>query len=159
MTGKDMQDSTSHLCGEYKLLMMKALDGEISPEEERELHAHLRGCSECRGEFQQFQQLKEQTMEIKKQVLPEAAWEDYWRRLYNRLERGLVWILISIGAVILLGYAAYQFVIETLSAADLPGIVKFGILALVIGLAILLVSVIREKLLLRKHDKYKEIQR
>jgi hypothetical protein len=67
--------------------------------------------------------------------------------------------LVSIGAIILLVYAAYNFVVETLNASDLPGIIKFSILAVVLGGAILLVSVIREKLILRRHDKYKEVQR
>jgi predicted anti-sigma-YlaC factor YlaD len=154
-----MKSESTDNCKEYKILLVKKTDGEISPREEAGLIKHLRNCPECQKELQNFQKLKEETMEMKKHFLPEEAWKDYWRRLYNRLERGLSWILVSVGAIILLVYAIYNFVMETLNASDLPGIIKFSILAVVLGGVILLVSVIREKLILRRHDKYKEVQR
>ena len=149
----------SKKCHHYKLLIMKHLDGETSPSEAQELTVHLAECANCQQELEDLQKIKEVTGEMKKHFLPEMAWDEYWRRLFNRLERGISWILISIGAIILLVYGAYHFVIDVLGSSEIPGIVRVGILTLVIGLAILLVSVIREKLMVRKHDKYKEVKR
>lgn len=138
---------------------MKSLDGEITPEEQRLLDQHLEECASCRREMESFKKLKQETGAMKEHLIPDLAWEDYWHRLYNRLERGLSWILISLGAVILLVYGGYQAVTEIIQTTDMPVVVKWGMLALMAGIALLLVSVIREKLLLRKHDKYKEVRR
>ncbi len=146
-------------CQQYHLLMMKKLDGEITPSEEKELTSHIENCEACQEEMKEFINLKEATVDMKKQLLPEMAWDDYWRHLYNRIERGVSWILISVGAIILLTFGAYQFVLTMLGSNEMPGIVKVGVLALVIGLVVLIVSVVREKLMVRKHDQYKEVER
>ncbi len=143
----------------FQALFMKKIDGEISPAETRELQAFLESHPEQRSELEMFQQLKEDTSKMKKHLLPEMAWDDYWRHLYNRLERGISWVLISIGAIIVLGYGAFEVVSEFLADTSTPPLLKAGISVLVLGGVILLVSVIREKIILRKHDKYKEIQR
>ena len=146
-------------CKHYHLLMMKKLDDEITPSEDRELATHIESCEECQEEMNEFTNLKEVTVDMKKQLLPEMAWEDYWRHLYNRIERGISWIFISVGAIILLTYGTYQFVLAMLGSNEIPVIEKVGILALIIGLVVLTVSVVREKLMVRKHDQYKEVER
>jgi len=87
------------------------------------------------------------------------VWDRYWLNVYNRIERGLGWILTSIGAMIVLFYGAYKAVEAILADTQLEWFMKAGILALLGGVVILLVSVLREKLRLRKTDKYEEIQR
>jgi len=50
-------------------------------------------------------------------------------------------------------------VLAMLGSNEIPVIEKVGILALIIGLVVLTVSVVREKLMVRKHDQYKEVER
>ncbi len=138
---------------------MKKIDGEISPEEEVELQQFLDDHPDRKKEVEELQQLKEETGEMKKQIFPEMAWEVYWTRLYNRLERSISWILISFGSVIIVGFGIYHAINALIGDTDMPAFLKVGIFALIMGLLILLASVIREKLMVRKHDKYKEIKR
>lgn len=143
----------------YQQLMMKQIDGEISPDEARQLAQFLEANPAYRKELETMNDLKMETGKMKGHLVPDLAWDDYWRQLYNRLERGISWILISLGAVIVLSYGIYHAVMELWQDSTLSLILKYGVLALIIGAAILLVSVAREKLLLRKHDRYKEIER
>ncbi|RMF58886.1 MAG: zf-HC2 domain-containing protein [Calditrichaeota bacterium] len=145
-------------CQPYKELIMKEVDGEITPSEKEALFLHLKECADCRKELEEFQKLKEVTGTMKKQLFPEMAWEEYWNHLYNRIERGISWILISIGSVILLVYGIYHGIMELLGDPQLPTLIKGAILLLIIGGVLLLVSVIREKLMVRKYDKYKEVK-
>ena len=46
----------------------------------------------------------------------------YWSSVYNRLERGLAWILVSAGMVILLGWGAWEFVRAMVQDTEMPGI-------------------------------------
>jgi len=79
--------------------------------------------------------------------------------VYRRFERGAAWILVSVGAIVLLSWGLWQAVQDILGDTELPTFIKAGILALVAGGVILLVSVIREKLILRRSDPYKDVIR
>jgi hypothetical protein len=86
-------------------------------------------------------------------------WARYWVGVYARLERGIAWVLISVGGAILLAVAGYQALLALLEDTAMPLLGKLGLVVLVLGAAILLVSVVREKWFLRKTDKYKEVVR
>lgn len=60
-------------------------------------------------------------------------------------------ILIMFAIVILAGYGLYMFV----QAADVPIIIRLGIVALVVGFLVILLSVIRERLLDMQREKKK----
>ncbi len=146
-------------CDLYKYLIIQFIDNEISDEDEIKLKTHLLSCSNCQKEYEEFKNLKGVSKEMKNKILPDMAWDEYWRHVYNRLERGVSWILISIGSIILLGIAVYHFLWDILSSTQMTAFEKFGILVLVLGFIVLFISVVREKLMARKHDKYKEIVR
>ena len=90
---------------------------------------------------------------------PKEIWDKYWVNIYNRIERSIAWIFVSIGAVILITWGLFQAVENMLADTQLVGIVKIGIIFALAGFVILFVSVLREKLIIRKSDPYKEIQR
>ena len=146
-------------CEQIRFLIMKVVDNEASHEEEEKVKNHISQCSECRDEYHKMLKIKGATGEMKKQLLPEMAWDEYWRHLYNRLERGIAWIFISIGAIILLGYAVVDFVNSVLVHSQLTPLQKGGILIISLGAVILFISVLREKLMVRRYDKYREVKR
>ncbi len=146
-------------CQRARELMMRQVDGVITPEEQTALEAHLRQCPRCQQDFTDIQHTKEVTNAMKKELLPDMAWDEYWQHLYNRLERGIAWILISVGLIIILGYAAVDFLREVVFNPQMGLLERIGITSLVVGSIVLLISVIREKLMTRKVDKYREIQR
>lgn len=146
-------------CGEFKLLLVRYVDGELSGAERERLEEHLKICPECRADLQDLKRWKEVNQEMKTRLLPDMAWEEYWRHLYNRLERGVAWILISLGAIIVLGYAVVDFVSDVLASTQLTTLEKWGILVLSFGFVVLFISVVREKLMVRRHDKYRRVVR
>jgi hypothetical protein len=146
-------------CESFKSIIVRYVDGEISPQEEQKLEEHLVVCSNCQEDLEHLKEWKGVSVEMKNKLLPDMAWDEYWQKLYNRLERGISWIFISIGAIIFLGIAAYQFVLKLVEANELSSFEKIGIFTFVFGLVMLFVSVVREKLMVRIKDKYKEIIR
>ncbi len=146
-------------CEEYEKLIPVYLDGELSGEQKEKLEEHLGGCSHCSQELLKFKKLKEVTEEMKFVEPPEEAWRRYWTGVYNRLERGIGWILTSIGAIILLFYGAWLMLQGLIKDPHLALMVKIGILVLAGGLIILLISVIREKVFTYKKERYKEVVR
>ncbi|MCK4816385.1 hypothetical protein KA005_11510, partial [bacterium] len=87
------------------------------------------------------------------------AWKIYWTSVYNRLERRIGWILFSIGVMILLFFGGYKMVEEIIKDPSISFLLKAGILAVLGGVVVLLVSLIREQLFVRKRERYKEVEK
>jgi len=143
----------------FQTLLMKAVDGELNSDEQTEFEEFVSNDADCRQEWQQMKKLKEVTNSMNFKSLPTEVWDNYWVNVYNRLERGLAWILFSIGAIILLTYSGFKAVESIIADPQLAGILKAAILMVIGGSVILLVSVVREKLFTRKSDPYKEVHR
>lgn len=144
---------------QFQLLLMKALDEELSADEQVEFARFIDEIPVCREEWQQHKNLKEVTKTMKLKTPTLEVWDNYWLKVYNRLERGIAWLLFTIGSVILLTYGGFKAVEAIIADPGLAGIVKAGIILVLGGLVILLVSVLREKFFVRKTDPYKEVQR
>ena len=86
--------------------------------------------------------------------------EKYWQSIYNRLERSVGWVLLSVGAILLLCYGGFELVEELIRNPSVAVAVKVGVVALVIGVVVLFVSLLRERLTVCKVDRYsKEVKR
>jgi ferric-dicitrate binding protein FerR (iron transport regulator) len=139
-------------------LLMRALDGELDDQERRELEALRDADPTVAREWRELARLKEVTDTMKLRNPPEELWAGYWNSVYSRLERGLGWILLSVGAIILGGWGVWTGVQDMIGDPTLPPLVKGGILALGFGLVILLVSVARHRFLVRRTDPYRDVE-
>jgi ferric-dicitrate binding protein FerR (iron transport regulator) len=141
-------------------LMMAALDDEITEEDRRELDRLLEGSAVLRREWTQLARVKEVTSTMTLAEPPEEVWDDYWRAEgYRRVERGAAWILITLAALILVGFGLWHAVGALLRDSAVPGFVKIAVFALLMGGAVMLASVIREKLAVRRRDPYLKVKR
>lgn len=140
-------------------LMMAEVDGEISKADRVELDDLLNRHPELRNELDEFLRLKEVTETMKLKEPNQDVWQNYWINVYNRLERGIAWLVLAIGAGILVAFGIYSLVRDVWLAGDIPILVKIGIFGLILGFVLLLISIGREKIFLWRHERYKEIQR
>jgi hypothetical protein len=151
--------STQEHSRQIRELMMAALDNECSAEELKTLEEALAANEELQLEWTELQRVKEVTSMMNIRKPPDQVWQDYWGSVYARLERGVAWVLISLGAIFLLSWGAWEAVQEIVADSEIPGLIKLALAALFIGIAVLLVSVLREKLFVRRSDPYKDIER
>ena len=144
---------------QIKELISSYYDGELDEEQKKIIKKHLQGCPECQKEFEEMGKFEEvmSKMELKKP--PKEAWKIYWTSVYNRLERRIGWILFSIGVMILLFFGGYKMVEEIIKDPSISFLLKAGILAVLGGVVVLLVSLIREQLFVRKRERYKEVEK
>jgi ferric-dicitrate binding protein FerR (iron transport regulator) len=143
-----------------RALMMAALDGECTPDERHELDRTLADAPDLAAEWRRLARVREVTAGMTLQNPPEEVWDRYWGSVYTRAERGVAWVLISAGAIVLAAYWLWEAVRALLADASMPAFIRVAILALGLGLVILLVSVLREKLFVHRRDPYeKEILR
>jgi predicted anti-sigma-YlaC factor YlaD len=142
-----------------KELVSSYLDSELGPEEREIVEKHLEECSECKLAYREMKELGEVMGKVTIKEPPKEVWKMYTETVYNRLERGIGWILVSIGAMILLFFSGYHVLREIILDPDLPLVVKGGILCGLAGVVVLLVSLIRERVFVNKRERYKEIEK
>lgn len=139
-------------------LMMRGLDDELAAGERAELERVLAADPALRREWERMVRLKEVTASMALRPAPDEMWRDYWQSVYRRLERGLGWVLASIGAILVGSYGTWRGVDALLHDASIPWVVKAGTLVLGLGIVILLVSAIREKVFLGRRQRYKDVE-
>lgn len=143
-----------------RALLMAALDGELSTSERRELEGLVAGRPDLQAEWTRLARVKEVTVGMSLQQLPEEVWDRYWGSVYARVERGVAWVLVSAGAIVLAGYWLWHAVGEFLAGTDGPLTVRIAVVALALGGTILVISVLRERWYMGRRDRYsKEIVR
>lgn len=143
----------------FLILMEKYLENEINDSEKEELEKFLKEHPEFKTDLEEQKRIKEVLSKMNLKNPSEEIWDSYWENIYNKYERSFAWLFIFIGGIILIGYGSLEFAEAFLKDTETPPVIKYSTAALVFGFAVLLFSVIREKLFTRKHDKYKEIQR
>ncbi|MFH1865049.1 MAG: zf-HC2 domain-containing protein [Candidatus Eisenbacteria bacterium] len=142
-------------CGRFKELMMASLDGEICAADREELESHLAECADCRREFDEHTKLSELVGEIE---LPKPSQEEmmkYWPSVYAKIERGAGWGLVIMGVLIWAAYGVYLFITDPTTGS----LTKFLIALPVVGVLMLLISVLRERVNVGRSERYKEVER
>ena len=89
----------------------------------------------------------------------DAALDRFWLGIYSRLERGLAWTLLSVSAALLLGYGAYHLATTFLADADVPVLIRIGTAGSLLGLLLLLLGAVRERIRARTTDPFRRIRR
>ncbi len=144
-------------------LLSAFVDGELNAGDTARIEAHLAlpdsVSAHARREIAHLRRLKQVTGAMRLKEPPAEEWEAFWENVYNRAERSLGWILMSIGLVVLGAWAALQAVAALLVENSLPLYIKGGIFALAAGVMVLLVSVVRERVYKRRRTRYKDVIR
>jgi len=146
-------------CKDMSLNIMALLDEELNEDQIEGVKKHLETCEKCSEDYASIKKVKEVTGKMKFKKLPEFYWDDYWKHIYNRIERGLSWVFLSLGAIIILCFAGWEFLDKLTANQDIHPLLRWGIFIFLIGIIILIISILREKMMVRRVDKYKEIER
>lgn len=144
---------------EFEELLNKFISGDISESEGEHFREHLVSCRRCQQEMNQYDALEDMMKKMKLKDPEDTMWEGYWSSIYNRLERGFGWIIFSVGAIMLLFYGSFKLVEQLIADPTVATIVKAGILALLLGLAVLVVSILRQQLFAYRNERYREVQK
>jgi len=144
---------------EIRELVSSYHDGELEKDQKQLVEKHVSECAECKEDFEELGKFEEVMGKMALKKPPKEVWQYYWSSVYNRLERRLGWILLSVGAMILLFFGGYKAIEGLIQDPSTPLLFKVGILALLGGAVILLVSLLREQIYVRKRERYKEVEK
>lgn len=135
-------------CRVIEPLISGALDNELTQQQRQQLHLHLGDCEKCSN---LYRELAEQRGAVKLGVQHrDSMGESKRTRLWNFLGGAL----LVLGLLPLVFYAIYQFSQD----ASIPWWVKLTTGATVVGLLLLFVNVLRQRLHAAKSDPYKKVK-
>ncbi len=144
-------------------LLSAYVDGELDPENVARIEAHLalpdNENAVARREIDKLRRLNQMTGAMRLKEPPAEEWETFWASVYNRAERSLGWILMSIGLVVIGAWASLQVITSLLADKSMPLYLKGSIFIIASGVLVLLISVIRERIYKRRHTRYKDVIR
>ena len=146
-------------CQDYKDSMMAYLDNELNDEQLRAFEAHLASCPQCTQELEEFKKLKHITDGVELVEPEDRLWQQYWGGVYNRIERGIGWVVFSVAGILLLIYGGFTAIENVITDPGVSALLKVGLLVLLAGLAILFVSIVRERIFFWSKDRYKDVRR
>jgi predicted anti-sigma-YlaC factor YlaD len=146
-------------CREYKDMMMAYLDSELDPQQQQIFQDHVKTCSACQAELEEFNHLKDITDSVTLVEPEDHIWQQYWDNVYNRVERGIGWCLFSVAGICLIVYCGFKIIEEIVHDPTVGVLLKGSLLVLIAGLAVLFVSVLRERLYFWKNDRYRNVRR
>ena len=130
------------------------IDGELTQQERQRVEVHCADCSMCASEMADIRALRERVGNS----LQSEFGEDLWREKMNdtavNTTRSIGWLLIIGIALVVAGIGIVAFVLD--SSMSLTEKVLTG--GFYLGLALLFISVLRQRLIERKTDKYKDVE-
>ncbi len=144
---------------DWKSRISGYLDGELEAGEREAFECRLASDPELARELEAIRSLTEVTGRMRLRDFPDQIWERYWDGTYNRIERRIGWLLFSAGIAVLLAGALYELAVALLRHSADPWWIQVAVGAICGGFAILLVSVVRERLFMLKRDPYREVKR
>lgn len=131
--------------------LMGYIDDELPLDRRAEVEAALETSTELRRDYVVFSRMKSDLESIGTQL---GTGRSVWNSVNRRLTRPVGWILFVAGAVVWVAYGVYAY----LTGGDAMW-EKLATSAVVVGLGMLLLSAIVDRLRDLKNDPYKEIQR
>lgn len=135
---------------EMRSLISGYLDEELDADERGRVERFAEAHPDYRREIEEMRETVAAADELEPQPLPDEVWDTFLDGVYNRLERRVGWILTVTGASALLLVATYFLIVLPWA----PTAVKVAVELLLVGLAILFVSVLRQRLFIVKTDRY-----
>lgn len=141
-------------CTRFQTDGMRFLDGEMTDVEKADYESHIRQCQACASELRELGRIVGFTDELRLRPPDPEFWRSYWAGIYRRTERRTGFLFVMIGLIAVVAFAVYK-------AVTSPEFLTFkglGITAILVGLIIVFLSVVRERYHEHKNDPYKGVE-
>ncbi len=146
-----MNDETEQHVGEK---LSGYMDGELTQQQRQRVELHCAACAECRHLLEELTSLKQRVAAGKLSVFGEDKWRENMTDQAVKTSRSAGWIVFLAGLLFAGAAGLYVFIGDT----SIPLWTKLILVAIYGGLALLLYSVLRQRLTEQKTDKYKDVE-
>ena len=150
-----MMNETGNVATRHVGAMLSGfVDGELTQQQRQLVALHCEACAQCREELDHLRELRAR---VRNANLSEVG-EDKWRETMDdsavKVTRGIGWLIFIAGLLVISGVGVFTFLFKD----DAPLWVKLVMVGIYGGLALLFVSVLRQRVIESRTDKYKDVE-
>lgn len=144
-------------CAAIGDLLSGYVDHELTQQQAQRVQVHLHTCESCRRLHGDLRNMKEQLRQLSYPVSDEEMLANLEKDLFAGSTRNFGWLLLGAGALFASVAGTVAF-FAFLAAPDVPILVKLFNGLLVMGGVALFISVVRERMMTYKKDKYRNVK-
>lgn len=149
-----MNNETVFLQDHVAELLSGYVDGELTQQQRQRIDVHCASCTDCANDLRELQELRESLVNARLSNRNQDVWREMMDDTTVKTSRGIGWLLLAGGVLACLGIAVFAFLFSS-SASLVEKLIASAIYG---GLALLFYSVLRQRLIERKTDKYKDVE-
>ena len=136
-------------------LLSGFIDGELTQREQQRVRLHCEACEACNMELQELRSLRQRVGDARLSDVGQDLWRETMNDTTVRTTRGTGWLLFIGGLLVAVGFGVYELVSSDSSMSLVEKLVVGGVYG---GLLLIFISVLRQRLIERKSDKYKDVE-
>ena len=130
------------------------IDGELTQQDRQRVERHCEQCDTCREQLNELRDLRERMGRARLSPIGEDQWRETMNDPSVQTTRSIGWLLFIAGCIGLAFLVLHVFFFD--AGLSIQEKLLFG--ALYGGLGVLLASVIRQRWIESKTDKYKDVE-
>ena len=131
------------------------IDGELTQQDAQRVRIHLDRCDHCRIEHESLVDIRRKVGEANLSNVHRDVWREGMNDKGVKATRGIGWLLFLGGILVAAGVVLYELVTSDWTLSLTETLIVGGVYG---GLLLLFISVLRQRLIERKTDKYKDVE-
>lgn len=141
-------------CEKIEIMISGYLDRELTQQENQQVRVHIDECTSCNKVYKEMKTLKEKMGQLSYPKSDLEVLDELENDLFARSSAGVGWFLVILGAVFLVGMGVIEFVTSENTSWQEKGVIAL----IVLGPLALLATVIRQRVMTYKNDKYRKVK-
>ncbi|NVJ51565.1 MAG: zf-HC2 domain-containing protein [Gammaproteobacteria bacterium] len=142
-----------HNCEQVETLISGYIDDELTQQQSQQVFIHIESCAKCQALYQELKQIQSGLAAMEQATMKDSEIQQLMSDKWATTSGALGWLLLIGSVSLIVGFIVVQFFAnDQLSLA-----MKLFISAPIAGVLFLLLSVLRQRLIARKNDRYKGV--
>lgn len=136
-------------------LLSGYVDDELTQQDAQRVRLHLDQCTTCNQELEEIKRLRRNIGAARLSNVNNDIWRETMDDASVKATRGIGWLLVIGGVLVAAGFLVYEVLTNFSSWGLMEKLIVGGIYG---GGLLLFISVLRQRLIERKKDRYKDVE-
>jgi hypothetical protein len=130
------------------------VDDELTQQQRQLVDVHLEQCKECSNALTDLEALRERVGAARLKSLDDKVWRETTDDSLIQASAGMGWLILIGGFLLVVGYGVFEFITDP----DIATFEKMAASVVYLGFGGLFFSVLRQRLIEWRTDRYKDVE-
>ena len=142
-------------CDDIEVYLSGYIEQELPQQQDQKVRLHLQECERCQQLLGELRDLKRGTRELRFHEPSRKEWKQMEQKILQNISRGAGWLVLIVWSIVTAGYSLFQLA----TSPNEPIFEKILVFGLFLGLGLVFLSVLFERLRESRTDRYKGVQK